>query len=220
MKKDRVFQLEAVIKQMLQPLRGVSFDLVIENLSGHKLLPFDKQHLQDQQLLESLHHVIIACGQQLRRDGLYSRRPNEVGNMIEAPVMAALTKHGLSAEVPKDKKGRRKKSGYPDIFFTDQAGRPNYLECKTYAEESLHSSLRAFYLSPSDNFKITHDARHFLLAFSMNLDGRRGQDSRFIPIAYKLTTLDQLSCNVKYEFNANNQDIYQPEAVLLAGTLE
>lgn len=34
-------KLEGVIKQMLQPIKGIPFNLVIETLSSYKVIPFD-----------------------------------------------------------------------------------------------------------------------------------------------------------------------------------
>jgi hypothetical protein len=39
--KDYVNRLENVVKQMLTPLKGIPFNLVIESMTGKKVVPFD-----------------------------------------------------------------------------------------------------------------------------------------------------------------------------------
>ena len=51
--------LEGVITQMLKPLKGLSLSVVIEGLSGYKIIPFDKNCKKDQILLNSLSEVAI-----------------------------------------------------------------------------------------------------------------------------------------------------------------
>ena len=92
-----------------------------------------------------------------------------------------------------------------------------YLECKTYNLKSEDSSFRAFYLQPSEDVKITADARHLLVGFEIKPAKRDGHDA-FVPVRWRLYTLENLRVQVKHEFNASNQDIYQENSLLASGS--
>ena len=78
--------------------------------------------------------------------------------------------------------------------------------------------MRSFYLSPSESFKVSVDARHLLLAFGMEASPIAGsRDSFYIPKSYKLIDLHDLLCDVKYEFNSDNRRLYAPSMLLLQG---
>ncbi|CAN5839128.1 hypothetical protein BH18ACI5_BH18ACI5_23350 [soil metagenome] len=51
------------------------------------------------------------------------------------------------------------------------------------------------YLSPSDSFKVSIDARHLLLAFGMSAVAvAESRDSLYVPESYKLVDLHDLLC--------------------------
>ena len=78
--------------------------------------------------------------------------------------------------------------------------------------------MRSFYLSPSEAFKVSLDAKHLLLAFGMEARAVRGsRDSRYTPRSFKLVDLHDLLCDVKYEFNSDNRRLYVPDLLLLQG---
>ena len=81
--------------------------------------------------------------------------------------MRALPQVGLKAARPTSEKGKGKATGYPDILVRDCSNRATYLECKIFAHGAPESTMRSFYLSPSESFKVSLDARHLLLAFGM-----------------------------------------------------
>jgi hypothetical protein len=111
-----------------------------------------------------------------------------------------------------------KSTGYPDILVKDRKNRSTYVECKIFAHGSAETTMRSFYLSPSESFKVSVDARHLLLAFGMianQIDGSR--DSSYIPKSYKLIDLHDLLCDVKYEFNSDNRRLYAQSMILLQG---
>ncbi len=84
----------------------------------------------------------------------------------------------------------------------------------------MDTTMRSFYLSPSESFKVSVDARHLLLAFGMEASSVPGsRDSSYIPISYKLIDLHDLLCDVKYEFNSDNRRLYAPSMMLLHGDL-
>lgn len=211
MKNDEyVDRLEDVIKRMLAPLKGIPFNLVIESLTGKKVMPFDFKNHEDKELLKVLIKAAISGGRDINENGIESRRPNEVGNYIEASVRKAMKKHGLNPEIPAGATGRKKAAGYPDIifFFRDK---PYYLECKTYNLENISTTQRSFYFSPSDDFKVLHNTHHFILSYEMFIDGRRGDRNIYRCRHYKILSLDSLSLDVKYEFNSSNRRMYSGE---------
>ncbi len=198
-----ISQLENVIKQMLTPLKDIPFNVVIESLTGKKVLPFNGKSDTDNDLLSILKKVAITAGIEINKHGIKSKRPNEVGNYVEPFVKEALNKYHLKADTPCGKSGRKKSMGYPDIlFFYDN--KPHYLECKTYNLDNVSTTQRSFYFSPSEDFKVIYDAHHFVISFEMYLSGRNIYKCRH----YKILSLDSLLLDVKYEFNSDNQRVY------------
>jgi len=205
--ENYVRRLENIIKQMLTPLKDVPFNLVIECLTGKKVIPFDSKNPEDRELLEILKEVAIVGGKEINRNGIESKRPNEVGNYIEAFVKKAMQKYALNPDIPAGATGKKKATGYPDIIFFFK-NKPNYLECKTYNLENISTTQRSFYFSPSDDFKVIYDTHHFILSYEMFLDGRRADKNVYRCNHYKILSLDALSLDVKYEFNSDNQRVY------------
>ena len=190
--REYVNRLEQTIGQMLKPLKGLCYD---ESNSAHR------------ELLEKLKKAAKEAGRLVNKNGIESKRPNEVGNYIEAHIKEGLSSVGLKAEIPLTSTGKKKSSGYPDLSFAYK-GIPYYLECKTYNEDSAMTPFRSFYLSPSDEMKVTADAVHFLFAFSI-LIAERGRSSNIYRCRhYKILSIERLSCDVKYEFNSDNIRLY------------
>lgn len=104
-------------------------------------------------------------------------RPNEVGNDIEPFVAKALNDLGYEAGKPKTKGGKGKTTAYPDLYFIDGAGRLSYLECKTFNIKNVDTTQRSFYLSPSEDSKVSADAHHFVLSFEIYVAGRKGSNN-------------------------------------------
>lgn len=211
---DYTNKLENVIKQMLQPLRGIPFNLVIEALSNYKVIPFNPKSKEDKALLDVLISVATEAGEEVNREGIRRTRPNEVGNDIEPFVKNALNRSGFQADVPRTVAGIRKATGYPDIEFQDEFGRYHYLECKTYNIDNVATTQRSFYLSPSEDFKITRDAHHFIISYEIYVDGREGRNNIYKCRSWKILSLEDLSVDVKYEFNSDNLRLYSKELIL------
>lgn len=218
-KDDYIEQLEDVIKQMLMPLKNIPLKVVIEALCEKKIIPFDKSSPQDQNLLEKLKKVCVIAGREVNKNGIVRARPNEVGNDIEPFVKGALTSVGYQAQTPRTTTGKSKATGYPDIEFTDEFGRSNYLECKTFNIENVSTTQRSFYLSPSDEFKITKDAHHIVISFEIIVAGNIGGKSIFKCKSWKILSLEKLLVDVKYEFNSDNRRLYSPDLILAEGKL-
>ena len=134
--------------------------------------------------------------------------------------MRALPQVGLSSERPTSITGKGKSTGYPDILVRDPAARATYLECKIFKHGSPKSTMRSFYLSPSDSFKVSVDARHLLLAFGMRSSPIEGsRNSWYVPRSFRLVDLHGLLCDVKFEFNADNRRLYGASMLLAEGDL-
>jgi hypothetical protein len=209
-------RLENVIKQMLQPLKGIPFNLVIEAMTGKKVIPFDFNNKDHRKVLCLLKKAAKKAGEEINKEGISRERPNEAGNDIESYVRNALNSLGLRAEIP-NVNGHKKATGYPDIIFWYK-NIPYYLECKTYNSENINTTQRSFYLSPSDEFKVTYDAIHFLLSYEIYVEGKRGYKNIYKCKRYKILSIQSLSLDVKYEFNSDNKRIYSGKdgAIILA----
>lgn len=214
-----VAQLENIIKQMLQPLRNIPFGLVISSLSGTKVIPIDRSSPQDQKLLAVLARAAEAAGRAVNQIGIARARANEVGNDIEEFVKTALNASGLSASVPHTKSGKAKTTGYPDVEFTDEAGRTVYVECKTYNNDNIATTFRSFYLSPSDDFKVTKDGIHIGISYEVYVAGKVGPDNIYKVRHWMLVDLEQLKVDVKYEFNSDNRRLYAAANILAKGNV-
>ena len=216
---ERVAQLEDVLAQMLQRIRGVPFSVIVKALAKHSIIPIDGNSRQDTKLVNLLSRSAVGAGQATQKQPIVRPRPNEVGNDIEAYVIDAANKIGLHCARPLTASGAGKSTGYPDILVHDEDNRPTYLECKIYALGKAPNSMRSFYVSPSENFKITQDARHLLMAFGMSAMPLGGQDVEYRAMEFKLVDLHDLLCDVKYEFNSDNRRLYADDLVLASGAI-
>jgi hypothetical protein len=219
MKSKNSKELDGIISQMLKPLKGISLNVVIEGLSGCKIIPFDIKNKKDKELLDTLKKVVIKAGKEVNKTGIVSSRPNEVGNDIEPFVKNALNEFNMEAYTPLTIDGKHKSTGYPDIEFIDINRRTNYLECKTFNIDNVDTSQRSFYLSPSEDFKITKDAHHFVISYEIYVAGRSGSNNIYKCKSWKLITLENLECDVKYEFNSDNKRLYDPKLLLAEGKI-
>jgi hypothetical protein len=130
-------QWEGIIDQMLTPLRGLPFHLVIKKLSGHDVVAVDRVEEKDRQLVTGLEKAIGICAREIATRPIKRPRPNEVGNDVESFVRAALEKVGFRVERPQSRSGAAKAVGYPDILLYDSFDRPTYVECKTYDADTV-----------------------------------------------------------------------------------
>lgn len=89
-----------------------------------------------------------------------------------------------------------------------------------FGEGSSDSTMRSFYLSPSDEFKVCKDARHLLIAFGIERISISGSiNSEYRLRSFKLVDLHGLQCDVKYEFNSDNRRLYGSGMILADGKL-
>lgn len=204
---EYIKKLENVIKQMLQPLKDIPFNLVIETMTGKKVISFDFTKKDHQEVLKLLKQSALNAGKEINKTGILRPRPNEVGNDIEPYVRNALNLLDLNADIPAWPSGNKKAMGYPDILFWYNKN-PYYLECKTYNIENIQTTQRSFYFSPSDEFKVTYDAPHFILSFEIYVAGEKGNKHIYKCKHYKILSIESLSLDVKYEFNSDNKRMY------------
>ncbi len=205
--KDYVLRLENIIKQMLTPLKDIPFNLVIETMTGKKVISFDFKDSDHKKVLDLLRQTALISGKAINKMGILRPRPNEVGNDIEPFIKNALNSLKLNADVPTGPSGNKKTTGYPDILFWFNK-KPYYLECKTYNIENIGTTQRSFYFSPSDEFKVIYEAPHFLLSFEIYVAGEKGRNHIYKCKHYKILSLESLSLDVKYEFNSDNKRMY------------
>ncbi len=118
--KDYVVRLENIIKQMLTPLKDIPFNLVIESMTGKRVLSFDFKNSEHMKLLNLLKQTALQAGKAINKDGILRPRPNEVGNDIEPFIKKALNALNLNADVPTGPSGSRKATGYPEYIILVQ----------------------------------------------------------------------------------------------------
>jgi hypothetical protein len=200
-------QVKSVITQMRVRMRSVPLDVVVEALTGHKVLPFNPDDPNHAEVLKRLNAAAASVAAKIKAaGGISNKRVNEVGNVIEDYVRAAMTAQGMPARVPTgEKSGKARVTGYPDVAFTFN-GENFYLDCKTHSKDTLKSTMRTFYLSPSDDPKITCDAVHFILSFETARDAAKADTYQLV--RYKIVSLEKLSLDLKYEFNSDNRRMY------------
>lgn len=212
---ERAEQLENLLATFLKPIKGIPFPVVIKAICGNAVEKIDPQNADDAALIDALMVTARLTCEAVLENPIRRPRPNEVGNDLEPFVKEAALIAGLQSEAPRSKTGRGQQVGYPDLLIHDAAGRPTYLEVKSYADGTAPTTMRSFYLSPSANPKVFMDARHIVLGFGMKatlIDGSR--DSYYTAISYKLINLFELECDVKYEFNSDNRRMYSDNLLL------
>ncbi len=213
--EEYVKKLESMIESMLTPLRNIPFPLVIEALSRHKVVPFNPSDDSDMKLLYKLEEAVKFAGEQMVTNGVHAGRVNEIGNAIEPFVRRGLENYNLHPQTPIGMNNRTQSTGYPDISI-NYNGEVHYIECKTYSEKTVHTTQRSFYLSPSDNFKVTKDGHHFLVSYEMKRVTPIGSSYLiFKPVHWMILSLEKLTVNVKYEFNSDNMSLYNNQNGLI-----
>ena len=213
-------ELEDTLKQFLKPLKNIPFKIAMRAISDCEVIPFNKDDPKDKELLNDLIKAAKIATKNANKTGIFTRRANEVGNHIEPFMIDALNQIGIKADKPKTREGNKKAVGYPDIFVEDKSKRPNYVECKTYNEENYQTTQRSFYFSPAErqeDFKVIHNARHLIVSFKIERADRNGKNA-FVPVYWKIFSIDNLVGQIKHEFNASNKQMYTKEALLAEGS--
>ncbi|MBI5228684.1 hypothetical protein HY991_01130 [Candidatus Micrarchaeota archaeon] len=118
-----VKELEETISRFMAPLKNIPFPIVIKAISGFSVIPFNQNDQSDKALLEKLVKAMKNATKTANQTGIFTNRPNEVGNHIEPFVRQALNDLGLSASTPFTTSGKHKAAGYPDIEIKEPDGR-------------------------------------------------------------------------------------------------
>lgn len=187
--------------------------MAIKALYGTQVLPLNVQEKESAAFLQLLRDAASVACDDAARDGIFRARPNEAGNDMEGFVRAALTRAGIKAR----KTG--KTTGYPDLEVDAPQRRTAYIDVKTYSPDNAEAKLRTFYMSPSDNPKVTADAHHLIFAYEMVVDsGRaRGREQCFTPIAWTILDLHAMPVKIKLEFQTDNATLYGVATTLASG---
>ena len=197
--------LDLPLQKLVTPTREIPFKEVIQTTTGHRIIDFDTNNPAHLALRDKILEAAELATTNAIKDGLFAGRVNEAGNHMEKFVRAALHDVGLTARIPVNSAGRAQATGYPDIEI--QGNTLCYLELKTYSAHTENTTQRSFYYSPSEHPKVTHDALHLLLAYQLEQTNRDGKTD-FVPVHWKLITLQDLSVELKFEFNQSNRELY------------
>lgn len=184
--------------------RKVALPELIKIICGHEVYDWDEA------LAPTLKQVAETVVERVKRQPIHTDRINEVGNAVELYVLDALASAGMTSGRPSPLSGRKKTAGYPDLF-AKKGDDYFYIEIKTYSPRTENSSQRTFYISPSNDFKVTRDAYHLALAFSTE----EISDGVYSLTGFKLLDLYGLKCQLKMEFNASNRDLYSRDRGLI-----
>lgn len=210
---DPVASTNSPLRETLAELsrleKPIPFKEVIQAATHHRILDFNTNNAAHVALKTRIEQAAELAAANARKDGLFANRANEAGNHIEKFVRAALREVGLDARVPVNTAGEAQATGYPDVEILGNP--PCYLELKTYNASTVNTTQRTFYFSPSEHPKVTHDALHLLLGFQLERMQRDGRTA-FVPVHWKLVTLQGLRVHLKFEFNQNNRGLYGEQA--------
>ena len=199
----------SALAELTRPARKIPFKEVILATTQHRILDFDTNNPAHVALHKRISAAAQAAARTARIEGLFAARANEAGNHLEAFVKAALQETGLLAHTPVTTHGGAQSAGYPDLEISGDV--PCYLELKSYNAATANTTQRSFYYSPSAHPKVTCDALHLLLAYQLERTVREGK-TVFVPVHWKLVTLQGLEVNLKFEFNQSNRGLYGKEA--------
>lgn len=192
------------IRDMVAGMKDVPLPVIIEALTEHRVVPWQGE---SRDVLKTLAERIERL---IEKREIEAARMNEAGNRVENVVLEAMHNMQIQAGRPRAESGRARSAGYPDLEATI-GGTAFYIEVKTFSAATVDSTQRSFYLSPSTDFKVTHDAIHLLVAIELTPTARgtyRAQTVRWLD-------LSGLRCDLKYEFNASNRDLYGRQSGLV-----
>lgn len=209
--------LEDKLKDLLTAYKSISepvpFETIIKEMYGHTVMKFD--FTNESKVFEQLHAAMTAVCDTVTANPIKRARANEVGNDLEKCVIAACGNQGLVANAPTSKAGKGKSTGYPDVIVTIDHKPSIYLEVKSYAVGKTATRFRSFYLSPSDDPKVTSDGHHLLVGFEVKREG-----DRYWPVAFEIVDLYGLDCDMKAEFNSGNKRLYAADRCLVKQRVE
>lgn len=210
-----------------QKMEKFSFDDVIKQLTGYDVLPFDpwsgNSHtdIATYHLLTHIGNYVLGAFNQ--KQVPTSASANEVGILVEELLLEAFSYYNINASSPKTENDNTRSSGYPDMEFENE-GEMYYLESKAFNVKNSDSTLRTFYFSPSQDYKITRNSKHLLFALCFTeKETENSEIKHYQSIGYHILDLKTLSLSIKFEFNASNKDMYgegNSENIVLTKTIE
>ncbi len=121
MRNNSSSELEGVISQMLKPLEGISLGIVIEGLSGYRIIPFNKKSKDDNELLKELKAATKQAMNELNHYGIAAEKAADASASIEPLILAALNNIGFEAR-PSKSDEEKESAGYPAIEFIVSSG--------------------------------------------------------------------------------------------------
>lgn len=220
---ERMKEYQKVIREILLAFAGVSFPVIVESSTGYKVLSIDKE--RDADLIEDLStiaRIIINRYHKMpiTRDTYKlvigkkpkAFRPNEVGRILEYEIYNTPKNFKVISKVQP-----LKQVGYPDVKIIEKTGRISFVDIKATTRPDVGSP-RDFYYSTKEKTleKINSDGFHLLLGFII----KETDPEKFITIGWKLVDLSKIKVSIKAEFNADNLEIYKPEAIIKEEWLE
>lgn len=197
-------RLRERIRDMVGGMKDVPLPVIIEALGNHRVLPWKGEGR------EVLNGIAQSIAVMIARGGIEAARMNEAGNQVQNVVIEAMRDRGLDVRRAKGESGRSRSAGYPDLEVEIE-GTAFYVEVKTFSAATIDSTQRSFYLSPSTDFKVTRDAIHLLVAVELS----PGAKGNYLARSVRWLDLSGLRCDLKYEFNASNRDLYRRESGLV-----
>ena len=220
---ERMKEYQKVIREILSAFEGVSFPVIVESSTGYKVLSIDKK--RDADLIEDLSAIariitnryyktpitrdtyILVIGKKPK-----AFRPNEVGRVLEYEICNTPKNFKVILRIQP-----LKQVGYPDVKIIEKTGRISFVDIKATTRPDVGSP-RDFYYSPKKKTleKINSDGFHLLLGFII----KETEPEKFITIGWKLVDLSKIKVSLKAEFNADNLEIYKPEAIIKEEWLE
>ena len=197
---ERENQLEQLLARFLEPLGNIPFEIFIRAWFKQKVIKFDP--VSDSALFEIIKILGKNTCHLTIESKIISKRPNEVGNVLENYVKQAGEILGLDIEKPKG-------SGYPDLRlkYRDTV---TYIEVKSYNLKSVDSSFRSFYLSPPKRPKIDSSGHHIVIGFEVE----EVDNGNYCAKAFHLVDAYGLCCSLKFEAQSNNVLLYSNEQIV------
>lgn len=208
----------ALVKQLLNEdlgTRSFSFAEVIKSSSCKEVIPYNLADASHVYCLRAIRKATSAVIDKLNSSNSPTKdlaRINECSRHAEDLLRVELSKDvELTCDIPLNTKGKKQRSGYPDLLITHKAsGLKVYLDPKIFEKKSRASSFRTFYFEPRlRTMKVQHDALHILIGIAH--DGNDGDWTFSDP---EVVDLSKLKVRLKAEFQASNRDIYRNALII------
>ena len=208
----------ALVKQLLNEdlgTRSFSFAEVIKSSSGQEVIPYTPADSSHAYCLRAVREATSTVIDKLNSSSSPAKglsRINECSRHAEDLLCLELNKDTeLTCEIPLNTKGKKQRSGYPDLLITHKSsGLKIYLDPKIFEKKSRASSFRTFYFEPRlRTMKVQHDALHILVGIAHD-----GNDGNWRFSDPELVDLSKLKVRLKAEFQASNRDIYRNALII------